>query len=86
MAAERTVRESGADWTILRPDWFNQNFDECFLRPAVLAGQLALPVGETRQVFVDADDIAAVLRVTRRPPEGFRTYAAEAAARGTWDG
>jgi uncharacterized protein YbjT (DUF2867 family) len=60
MAAERTVRESGADWTILRPDWFNQNFDEGFFQPAVLAGELALPLGEHRQAFVDAGDIAAV--------------------------
>lgn len=60
IAAERTVRESGAGWTILRPDWFNQNFDEGFFRPAILAGQLALPLGEARQAFVDADDIAAV--------------------------
>jgi uncharacterized protein YbjT (DUF2867 family) len=60
MAAERTVRESGADWTIVRPDWFNQNFDEGFFQPAVLAGELALPLGDHRQAFVDADDIAAV--------------------------
>jgi uncharacterized protein YbjT (DUF2867 family) len=60
MAAERTVRESGAEWTILRPDWFDQNFDEGFLQPAVLAGGFALPVGDTRFAFVDADDIAAV--------------------------
>ena len=60
MAAERTVRESGADWTVLRPDWFNQNFDEGVLRDAVMAGEVALPLGTVRQVFVDADDIAAV--------------------------
>jgi uncharacterized protein YbjT (DUF2867 family) len=60
MAAERVVRESGTVWTILRSDWFNQNFDEGFFRPAVVAGELALPVGSTRQVFVDADDLAAV--------------------------
>ncbi|MDH2425666.1 NmrA family NAD(P)-binding protein [Sphaerisporangium sp. TRM90804] len=60
MAAERTVRESGAGWTILRPDWFGQNFDEGFFRPAVMAGELAMPLGNLRQVFVDAGDIAAV--------------------------
>jgi uncharacterized protein YbjT (DUF2867 family) len=60
MAAERTVRESGAEWTILRPDWFNQNFDEGFFQPAVLAGELAMPLGDHRTAFVDADDIAAV--------------------------
>lgn len=60
LAAERTVRSSGADWTIVRPSWFNQNFDEGFFREAVVAGELALPVGDLRQGFVDADDIAAV--------------------------
>jgi uncharacterized protein YbjT (DUF2867 family) len=43
MAAERTVRGSGARWTILRPDWFNQNFDEGFFSHAVRAGELAVP-------------------------------------------
>jgi uncharacterized protein YbjT (DUF2867 family) len=60
MAAERTVRESGADWTIVRPSWFNQNFDEGFFQPALMAGELAVPVGDLRQAFVDAGDIAAV--------------------------
>jgi len=75
LGAERLVRESGADWTIVRPDWFNQNFDEGFFRPAVLAGALALPIGETKQAFVDADDIAAVVAVllTQDGHEG-RTY------------
>jgi uncharacterized protein YbjT (DUF2867 family) len=60
LSAERTVRESGAEWTIVRPEWFNQNFDEGFLQPAVMAGELALPLGDHRAAFVDADDIAAV--------------------------
>ncbi|MEU5770325.1 NAD(P)H-binding protein [Streptomyces asoensis] len=60
MAAERLVRDSGADWTIVRADWFDQNFDEGIFRKAVLDGTLALPLGECRQTFVDADDIAAV--------------------------
>ncbi|RIQ11203.1 NAD(P)H-binding protein [Jiangella rhizosphaerae] len=58
--AEATVRGSGAEWTILRADWFDQNFDEGFFRPAVLAGELAMPLGDLRQAFVDACDIAAV--------------------------
>jgi hypothetical protein len=33
LAAERTVRESGADWTIVWPSWFNKNFDEGFFHP-----------------------------------------------------
>lgn len=60
MAAERTVRDCGVEWTILRPSGFNQNFDEGFFRHAVLAGTVTVPVGDVRQAFVDARDIAAV--------------------------
>ncbi|MGC5628097.1 NAD(P)H-binding protein [Georgenia sp. Z1344] len=57
--AEAAVRGSGLEWAILRPDWFDQNF-ETFLRDDVRAGRVALPVGDGRQGFVDAEDIAAV--------------------------
>ncbi len=56
---ELAVRESGLDWTIVRPDWFHQDF-ETFFRPAVVDGRLCVPVGEARQGFIDAGDIAAV--------------------------
>ena len=56
--AEASVRQSGADWTILRCSWFMQNFSESFLLDAVLAGEVALPVGGVREPFVDTDDIA----------------------------
>ncbi|GAB7043390.1 MULTISPECIES: SDR family oxidoreductase [Catenuloplanes] len=58
--AERAVRDGDTEWTIVRADWFDQNFDEGFLRPAVEAGTVAIPVGGVRQTFVDAGDIAAV--------------------------
>lgn len=60
MDAEETVRSSGADWTIPRANWFDQNFDEGFLRDAVMAGEVALPLGDLRQAFVDAGDVAAM--------------------------
>ncbi|MEV2276861.1 NAD(P)H-binding protein [Nocardiopsis sp. NPDC049922] len=60
LEAERVVKGSGAEWTVLRCDWFDQNFDEGFLVEAVRAGEIALPVGQVRQAFVDADDVAAV--------------------------
>jgi uncharacterized protein YbjT (DUF2867 family) len=56
---EDFVRDSGAEWTIVRPDWFHQDF-ETFFRQSVVDGRLCLPVGEARQGFIDADDIAAV--------------------------
>jgi uncharacterized protein YbjT (DUF2867 family) len=61
--AEQAVRSCGVDWTILRPHWFAQNFSEDFWRPAILAGTLALPTGDGRTPFVDAEDIAEVAAV-----------------------
>ncbi|WP_253776995.1 SDR family oxidoreductase [Goodfellowiella coeruleoviolacea] len=58
--AEQALRASDVDWTVLQPNWFNQNFDEYFLRDPLLAGELALPVGSTPEPFIDADDIADV--------------------------
>jgi uncharacterized protein YbjT (DUF2867 family) len=76
LAAERTVAAAGADWTILRAGWFHQNFDEGFFHPAVLAGELALPLGDVRQVWVDADDIAAAaVAALTEDGHGGRTYA-----------
>ncbi|MFW5415952.1 NAD(P)H-binding protein [Nocardiopsis sp. CNT-189] len=58
---ERAVRGSGAEWTVLRPGWFMQNFSEGSFVDGVLAGELALPAGEDgASAFVDAEDIAAV--------------------------
>jgi uncharacterized protein YbjT (DUF2867 family) len=57
--AERQVRESPLEWTIVRADWFNQDF-ETFFREPVVQGRLCVPVAEVKQGFVDADDIAAV--------------------------
>ncbi|HWS33886.1 MAG TPA: NAD(P)H-binding protein, partial [Actinoplanes sp.] len=57
--AEDAVRGSGLDWTIVRPDWFHQDF-ETFFAPPVIDGRLCLPVGAARQGFIDAGDIAAV--------------------------
>jgi uncharacterized protein YbjT (DUF2867 family) len=58
--SERAVRDSGAEWTILRCNWFSQNFSEGFLWPAVVSGEIELPAGDTPEPFIDADDIADV--------------------------
>jgi uncharacterized protein YbjT (DUF2867 family) len=57
---EQAVRDSGADWTIVRSSWFNQNFSEGNLLDQVLSGEVALPAGNVVEPFVDADDIADV--------------------------
>jgi uncharacterized protein YbjT (DUF2867 family) len=56
--AEEVLRESGAEWTVLRCSWFNQNFSEGSFLEAVLAGEVALPAGDVPEPFVDAEDIA----------------------------
>jgi uncharacterized protein YbjT (DUF2867 family) len=58
---EQIVQQSGAEWTIVRAGWFNQNFSENFLLEPILAGEVALPVGDVREPFIDADDIADVV-------------------------
>jgi len=57
---EQAVRDSGADWTIVRSTWFSQNFSESYMLEPVLAGEVALPAGNVGEPFVDADDIADV--------------------------
>ncbi|MEV6587614.1 NAD(P)H-binding protein [Streptomyces acidicola] len=59
-AVESAVQVPGADWTVVRPGWFNQNFSEGFLLEAVLAREIALPEFGAKQDFVDVDDIADV--------------------------
>lgn len=61
LSFEDGVIASGADWTIVRPGWFNQNFSEGFFRDSVLSGEFALPVGDAREPFVDAGDIVDVV-------------------------
>ncbi|TDW19151.1 NAD(P)H-binding protein [Kribbella kalugense] len=72
---EQTVRNSQAEWTILHPNWFAQNFSEGPWRAAVLSGVLALPAGDGRTPFIDADDIAdvATAALTTADHQG-RTY------------
>jgi uncharacterized protein YbjT (DUF2867 family) len=58
--AEQALRNSGADWTIVRCSWFAQNFSETYFVEQLLAGELALPADSVREPFVDAEDIADV--------------------------
>ena len=60
-ACEQIVMNAGADWTIVRSDWFNQNFSESFFLDPIKAGQVALPRGEALIPFVDIDDIADIV-------------------------
>jgi uncharacterized protein YbjT (DUF2867 family) len=58
--AERAVFEVFPDATVVRCSWFAQNFSEGYLLDGVLAGEVALPVGDVPEPFVDVDDVADV--------------------------
>ncbi|MFE9646139.1 NmrA family NAD(P)-binding protein [Streptomyces sp. NPDC006365] len=59
--AERAVRESGAEWTVVQADWFMQNFSEGLLLEGVHSGEFVFPAGEVPVPFIDARDIADVV-------------------------
>ncbi|MBG0851648.1 NAD(P)H-binding protein [Streptomyces spinoverrucosus] len=59
---EEALRESGADWTVVRSAWFMQNFSEGPLVEGLrLSGELVFPGGEVREPFVDLRDVADVV-------------------------
>ncbi|MFD3684007.1 NAD(P)H-binding protein [Nocardiopsis sp. NPDC058631] len=58
--AEDAVVASGLEWTLLRPGWYSQNFDEGFLADLVRSGEMRLPTGDGAASFVDVEDIAEV--------------------------
>jgi uncharacterized protein YbjT (DUF2867 family) len=59
-ACEQIVMKGGINYTILRCSWFFQNFSESVFQEPLQAGLLALPAGDMKEPFVDADDIAEV--------------------------
>jgi uncharacterized protein YbjT (DUF2867 family) len=62
--AERALRESGADWTIVRCSWFSQNFSEGQFAEMVAVGEVVLPATSVPEPFLDVEDIAEVAATT----------------------
>jgi len=60
LRAEELVARAGAEWTVVRCSWFNQNFSEGFFVDGIRAGELALPVGDVPEPFLDLEDVADV--------------------------
>lgn len=57
---EEILIGSGIDWTVVRANWFMQNFSEGFFYESIMAGELVIPQVEAMDPFVDTDDIADV--------------------------
>jgi uncharacterized protein YbjT (DUF2867 family) len=58
---EHAVKDSGADWTIVRPAWFAQGFSEDFMYDHVLAGEIRLSAGDGGEAWIDVDDVGDVM-------------------------
>lgn len=58
---EQVIINSGLDYTIVRANWFMQNFSESFFLDPIIAGHVALPKAEAKVPFVSTDDIAEVV-------------------------
>lgn len=58
---EQVIINSGIDYTIVRANWFMQNFSESFFLDPILAGHVALPNANAKVPYVSADDIAEVV-------------------------
>ncbi|MCT7377931.1 NAD(P)H-binding protein [Chelativorans salis] len=59
--AEQVLIASGAEWTVVRPSWFAQNFSENFFLDGILAGEVVFPRDGVLEPFIDAEDIADVV-------------------------
>jgi uncharacterized protein YbjT (DUF2867 family) len=58
---EHAVKDSGADWTIIRPAWFAQGFSEDFLYDYVMAGEIRLSAGAGAEAWIDTNDVGDVM-------------------------
>ncbi|MDX8031883.1 SDR family NAD(P)-dependent oxidoreductase [Lentzea sp. BCCO 10_0856] len=74
---EAAIKDSGVEWTILRPTWFMQNFDEDLFAEPVRHGELAVPAGQGVHPFIDVLDIAEVAVAALTQPEGGNNHAAQ---------
>jgi uncharacterized protein YbjT (DUF2867 family) len=60
---------SSLTYSILRPAWFMQDFDESFFQPAIAAdGSIVAPAGDGAEPFIHVDDIADVAVATLLAP------------------
>ena len=57
---EQHLEASGLAWTLLRPNWFMQNYSTTNAQSVRDGGVIAEPVGDAKTAFIDTRDIAGV--------------------------
>ena len=58
---ENIIKQSGIGWTVVRASWFDQNFSEGLFYQFIMDGNIALPVTDVTEPFIDIDDIAEIV-------------------------
>lgn len=58
--AELDLIHSGIDYTIIRPNWFMQNFNTFWIQGIREKGKIFLPAGNSKTSFIDSRDISEV--------------------------
>ncbi|HJP78306.1 MAG TPA: NmrA family NAD(P)-binding protein [Pseudonocardiaceae bacterium] len=74
---ERSVMNLCGDWTLLRPNWFMQNFSSGLFRAGIAdRDEIVAPAGHAGVSFVDVRDIAASAATVLADPaaSNHRTY------------
>jgi len=71
---EQYLKASGVNYTILRPNFFMENFSTGFIAPMISDGGIFLVAGDGKTSFISTKDIAEVTvpAVHLRPPEFYR--------------
>ena len=73
--AERLVLAAAPHATVVRASFFMQNFSEGAFTESILDGELALPVGDVGEPFVDTGDVAdAMVAALTEEGHAGRTY------------
>ena len=58
---ERHLMDCGVGYTIVRPNFFAENFTSGFLAPMVASGMISVAAGDGKTSFISTVDIAAVV-------------------------
>lgn len=58
---ERHLMDCGVGYTIIRPNFFAENFTTGFLAPMVASGKISVAAGAGKTSFISTADIAAVI-------------------------
>ena len=67
---ETFIKNSGMDWTILRPGWFMQNFINWIGFTIPREDAFYLPADDAKTAFVDVRDLGAVAATILMSPKG----------------